>query len=81
MEPKFDVNRELDRVVGPYEERPGERFWRRYGRWLGRAIAFAALAVAAAALVLGVLDKHVTDARKAPPPKKPVDVRILPAQP
>lgn len=81
MDPNFDVQKELDRVVGRYEERQGERFWRRYGRWSARAMVFAALAVAAAAVILWVLDKHVTDGRKAPPPQRPVDVRILPARP
>ena len=77
----FDIHRELDAVVGRYDDHPGERFLRRYGRWLGRAVAAAALAVAAAALVFFTLDQHVTDARNAPAPKTPVEVRILPAPP
>lgn len=81
MDPNFDAQKELDRVVGRYGERPGERFWRRWGRWLGRAVAFAVLALAAVTVILLVLDKHVTDARKAPPPKRPVNVEILPARP
>ena len=77
----FDIDKELDAVVGRYDEHRGERFLRRYGRWLGRAFAASALAVATATLIFFILHKHVTDARNAPPPKKPVPVHILPARP
>ena len=78
VKPQFDVEKELDAVVGRYEPHRGERFLRRYGRWLARAVAAAALAVAAAGLIFFTLDKHVGEARNAPAPKKPVPVRILP---
>ena len=81
MNEQFDVQRELDAVIDRYDEGRGERFLRRYGRMLGRALAFATLAIAAAGLVFFVLDKHVTDARNAPAPKKPVSVQIVPSRP
>ena len=77
--PKFDVEKELDAVVGRYEEGRGERALRRYGRLIGRVVAGAVLAVAAAAAVMYVLHAHVMKAQTAPAPKKPVDVRILPS--
>ena len=76
----FDVQKELDAVIDHYDEGRGERFLRRYGRLLGRAVAFMTLATAAAGLIFFILDKHVTDARNAPPPKKPVSVQIVPSR-
>ena len=81
MNDSFDVRKELDAVIESYDEGRGERFLRRYGRLLGRAVAFMTLAIAAAGLVFFILHKHVTDARKAPPPKKPVSVQIVPSRP
>ena len=81
MNEPFDPHKELDAVVGTYDAQPGERFLRRYGRWLARAIAAAVLALATAATIFFVLDKHVTDAKNAPAPKKPVNVQIVPARP
>lgn len=81
MNDQFDVHKELDAVIGQYDESRGERWMRRYGRWLARAAAAAALAMAAAFLVFFTLDKHVTDARNAPAPQKPVKVQIVPARP
>jgi hypothetical protein len=78
MKPQVDFEKELDALIGHYGHAPGERFWRRYGRWLARAAAAAALAAAAAFLVFFTLDKHVTDAKNAPAPKRPVTVEILP---
>jgi hypothetical protein len=40
----------------------------------------AALAVAAAAVITEVLDHYLVKAQTAPPPKKPVTIRIIPAQ-
>ena len=76
----FDVQKELDEVVGRYEEGRGERALRRYGRWFARFVAAAVLASATAAAVMYVLHDHVMQAQKAPAPKKPVSVRIVPAQ-
>jgi hypothetical protein len=78
MKPEFDVEKELDAVVGRYDERPRERWLRRYGRWIGRFIAFAALAVAAVAMILVMFDERLTATRGAPAPQKPVPVRIVP---
>ena len=80
VKPAFDVEKELDALIDHYEPNRGERFLRRYGRWLGRAFAAAALAVGAAGVIFFILDKHVSDARKAPAPKKPVPVQIVPAR-
>ena len=78
--PAFDAQKELDALIGHYHPNRGERFLRRYGRWLGRAFAAAALALATAGIIFFILDKHVGDAKKAPPPKRPVPVTIVPAK-
>ena len=78
--PQFDAQKELDALIGHYEPNRGERFLRRYGRWLGRAFAAAALAVAAAGVIFFILDKYVGEAKKAPAPKRPVPVTIVPAK-
>lgn len=75
----FDPRKELDQVLGKYEDRRGNLF-KRFGGSAGRAIAVAALAIAAAAVVIYTLHFHVKQAQKAPPPKKPVPVNILPAK-
>ena len=74
----LDIERELDEVVGRYEPHAGQRWLSRYGRWLGRALIAACLAVAAAVAVIGTLDRNIRDAQTAPPPKRPVIVDILP---
>ena len=79
MKEPIDIDKELDAVVGLYDEGRGERFWRRYGRRLGRAVAAATLAVASAGLIAFILHKHAADAQTAPAPKKPVTVRVIPA--
>ena len=78
MKQKLDVEKELDAVVGRYDEHGGERWLRRYGRWIGRFAAFAALAVAAAVMILVMFDERLTATRGAPAPVKPVPVRIVP---
>ena len=78
---KFDdeVKKQLDAVVGESYEPP-----RRWRATLGKWLAFAVLAVAMSALIMGILDKHVGDAKShaaqhAPPvPKKPVPVFVVP---
>ena len=75
----FDPKRELDAVLGNYKDRRGN-LWQRFGGTVGRALAVAALAIAAAAAVIYTLHFHVKQAQKAPPPKKPVPVNIVPAK-
>ena len=74
----FDPKRELDQVVGQFEERGS--FLARAGRMAGRVLIGASLAVGAAALVIYTLHTHVKQAQKAPAPKKPVPVSIIPAK-
>jgi hypothetical protein len=74
----FDVEKELDDVVGKFEDRRGTRA-QRAGRLLGRVLLGASLAVAAATVVVYTLHSHVRQAQQAPAPKKPVQVQIVPA--
>ena len=79
----FDVQKELDEVVGRYEERPGERLAVRLLRILARGLLGAAAAIAVAFAVMYVLHKHVEDAQRAPPkvvPGKPVPIDLIPAK-
>ena len=75
----FDPRRELDTVLGNYKDRKGS-LWQRFGGSVGRALAVAALAIVAAVAVIYTLHFHVKQAQKAPPPKKPVPVNIVPAK-
>lgn len=74
----FDVEKELDQVIGKFEDRRGSRM-QRIGRIVGRALLGASLAIAAATVVIYTLHSHVEQAQKAPGPKKPVQVLIVPA--
>jgi hypothetical protein len=79
----FDVKKELDTVVGRYDEHPGEKLVVRALRILGRGLAGAAAAIAVAFVVMWVLHKHVRDAQLAPAPVtpgKPIPIQIIPAQ-
>lgn len=70
-----DIARELDAVVG--ERFAPKTSWRaRLAKW-GLA---ALLAILAAATVFYVLHAHIMQAQTAPAPKKPVTIRIVPAQ-
>ena len=80
---KFDdeVQKQLEAVVGDSYQPP--RSWRNtLLKWLGAA----ALAVGTSALIIGILDKHVGEAKShaasqgATAPKKPVSVTIVPAK-
>jgi len=75
MNVDHQVKRELDAVVG-------ERFAppRRLRATLLKWGLFAILAVGAAAVVMTILHTHLTQAQTAPGPKKPVTIRIVPAQ-
>ena len=71
-----EVKKQLDAVVGESYEPP-----RRWGATIAKWLAFAALAIAAAALVVGILHTHVMKAQTAPaPPKKPGPVWIAPTR-
>ena len=72
---EVDVAKELDAVVG-------ERFAppRRALPALLRWAAAAVLAILAMAAIAWTLDRHVTQAQRAPAPDKPVTVRIVPAK-
>jgi hypothetical protein len=74
----FDVEKELDEVVGKFEDRRGTRM-QRAGRILARALLGASLAIAAATVVIYTLHSHVRQAQQAPAPGKPIQVQILPA--
>lgn len=74
----FDVRRELDEVVGPYQ--PNRGTWMvRAGRWIARALIVACFAVAVVAAISFGLHSQLRDAETAPAPKRPVTVEILPA--
>lgn len=75
----FDVEKELDEVVGRFEDRRGTRI-QRAGRIVGRALLGASLAIAAATVVVYTLHSHVRQAQQAPAPKKPIEVRIVPVE-
>lgn len=75
----FDPKKELDAVLGTYKDRRGN-LWQRFGGSVGKALVVAALAIMAAAAVVYTLHFHVKQAQKAPAPKKPVPVNIVPAK-
>lgn len=76
----LDVERELDEVVGPYDERRGQRALERFGRIAARVLLGASLALAAATVVVYTLHTHVKRAQTAPAPQKAVPIHIVPAQ-
>ena len=74
MRPEDEVRKKLDDVVGDY--RP-PRNWRLTAlKWLGAAV----LGVCASLLIVYILDNQITSAQKAPAPKRPVQVQIIPAK-
>ena len=75
----FDAGKELDQVVGKFEDRSGTRM-QRFGRIAARVLLGAALAIAMAWLVMTVLNVHVIEAHNKPAPKRPVPVHIVPAK-
>ena len=79
----LDVARELDEVVGRYEPHAHERFLARYGKWVGRAVIAACLAMVAMVLIVGTLDRNMREAQKQArtnAAKRPVPVTIIPAK-
>lgn len=75
----LDVERELNAVVGKYEDRRGSLI-QRIGRIAAKALLGASLAIAAATVVIYTLHFHVKQAQTAPAPKKPIQVQIVPAR-
>jgi len=74
MRPEDEVRKKLDEVVGESYEPP--RDWRAsIAKWLAAAV----LAIAMSAAIISILHTHVMQAQTAPPPKKPVQVQIIPA--
>ena len=72
-DPEEEIKRQLDAVVGESYEPP-----RRWGATLAKWLVAAILAIAAAALVVGILDAHVMKAQKDAAKKRPVPVFIVP---
>ena len=79
---KFDdeVKKRLDAVVGESYDPP-----RRWKATLGKWALAAALAVGTSALIIGILDKHVGDAKShaveqaaSVPKKEPMPVFVVP---
>ena len=73
-----EVKKQLDAVIGDSYDPP-----RRWGATIAKWLAFAVLAIAAAAVVVGILHTHVMKAQTAPPPPgttKTVPVQIVPAK-
>jgi hypothetical protein len=75
MDVDEDVKRKLDAVVGDHYDPPRD-IRAMLLKWLGAAV----LAVGAASLVMGVLDRYLTKAQTAPAPPRPVTVQIVPAR-
>ena len=74
-DPQDEIRKQLDAVVGDSYEPP-----RRWGATIARWLLAAVLAIAAAAVVVGILDIHVTKAQKEAAKKRPVPVYIVPAK-
>ena len=70
-----EIKKQLDTVVGGRFD-PPRPMRARLLKW----VAAALLAVGAAAVVMTILHNHMTQAQTAPAPKKPVTIRIVPAQ-
>lgn len=70
-----EVKRRLDAVVGDSYAPP-----RRWRASLGKWALAAVLAIGTSFAIVTILNTHVVDAQKAPGPKKPVAVTIVPAQ-
>lgn len=69
------VRKELDAVVGDRFDPP-----RKPRETLLKWVMAALLAVGAAAVVMTILHRHLTQAQTAPAPKRPVPVNIVPAR-
>lgn len=76
--PPLDVERELDAVIGSYRPSAGQRFFARFGRWVGRAVLIACAAVAMAFAIATIFDRSMSDAQRDAAAKRPVTVDLLP---
>ena len=74
-DPQEEIKKQLDAVVGESYEPP-----RRWKATLAKWLVFAVLAVAMAAVVVGILDTHVTKAQRDAAHKRPIPVHIIPAK-
>lgn len=70
-----EIKKQLDTVVGERFD-PSRPVRSRLLKWAAAAL----LAVGTAAVVMTILHTHMTQAQTAPAPKKPVTIRIVPAQ-
>jgi hypothetical protein len=70
-----EIRKQLDAVVGETYEPP-----RRWGATIAKWLVFAALGIAMAALVVSILDTHVTKAQKDAAKKRPIPVYIVPGK-
>jgi hypothetical protein len=75
---QFDVERELDEVIGRYQPHAGERWLVRYGKWIARAVAGLCLAAAVVTAIVYTLHDRMRKAETAPAPPRPVVVDLLP---
>lgn len=73
--PKDHISHELDAVVGKSYDPP-----RRWKATIAKWVVAAVLGVAACAVVLSILDTHVTKAKKDAAAKRPVPVHIVPGK-
>ncbi len=78
-DPQEEIRKRLDEVVGTEFDERGKRWG---ARWLRasapRWITGVLVAIAMAALVWEVLDRHLKAAHQKPPPDRPVVIEILP---
>lgn len=70
---KDEILRQLDAVVGDSYDPP-----RRWKAAVLKWLAFAALAVVASVVIVGILDTHVMKAQKDAAQKRPVPVHLIP---
>jgi hypothetical protein len=75
LDPQQEIRKQLDAVVGESYEPP-----RRWRPLLAKWLVAAVLAVGMAALVVGVLDRHVMKAQKDAAQKRPIPIHIVPAK-
>ena len=73
LDPQQEIRKQLDAVVGESYEPP-----RRWRATLAKWLVAAVLAIGMAALVVGILDRHVMKAQKDAAQKRPIPIHILP---
>ena len=75
LDPQEEIKRQLDAVVGESYEPP-----RNWSATIAKWLAFAALAVVAAVVVVEIIDVHMTKAQKEAAKKRPIPVFVVPAK-